>query len=43
VLFVSVVVAGSEIRYRAPVEPFLILLAALALRSRRRGESGSQP
>jgi len=36
VLFASVIVAGSEIRYRAPVEPFLILLAALALRSARR-------
>jgi hypothetical protein len=36
VLFASVIVAGSEIRYRAPVEPFLIVLAALALRSGRR-------
>jgi 4-amino-4-deoxy-L-arabinose transferase-like glycosyltransferase len=43
VLFASVIVAGSEIRYRAPVEPFLILLAALALRSRLSGESGSRP
>jgi heme A synthase len=30
-LFATVIVAGSEIRYRAPVEPFLVLLAALAL------------
>jgi 4-amino-4-deoxy-L-arabinose transferase-like glycosyltransferase len=43
VLFASVIVAGSEVRYRAPVEPFVILLAALALRSRRSGESGSRP
>jgi hypothetical protein len=30
-LFAAVVFAGSEIRYRAPVEPFLALLAALAV------------
>lgn len=30
-LFAAVIVAGSEIRYRAPVEPFVALLAALAL------------
>ena len=34
-LFAAVVVAGSEIRYRAPVEPFVVLLAALALVSLR--------
>lgn len=32
-LFAGVVLAGSEIRYRAPVEPFLALLAALAITS----------
>jgi 4-amino-4-deoxy-L-arabinose transferase-like glycosyltransferase len=42
-LFATVIVAGSEIRYRAPVEPFLILLAALALRPRLSRESGSRP
>ena len=36
VLFATVIAAGSEIRYRAPVEPFLVLLAALALRAARR-------
>jgi hypothetical protein len=30
-LFASVIFAGSAIRYRAPIEPFLALLAALAL------------
>ncbi len=30
-LFASVIFAGSAIRYRAPVEPFLALLAAFAL------------
>jgi hypothetical protein len=30
-LFASVIFAGSALRYRAPVEPFLALLAALAL------------
>jgi 4-amino-4-deoxy-L-arabinose transferase-like glycosyltransferase len=35
-LFAGVVVAGSEIRYRAPVEPFVVLLAALAVHSLRR-------
>jgi 4-amino-4-deoxy-L-arabinose transferase-like glycosyltransferase len=33
-LFASVIFAGSAIRYRAPVEPFLALLAALALTAR---------
>lgn len=32
-LFGVVVIAGSQIRYRAPVEPFLVLLAALAVAS----------
>jgi 4-amino-4-deoxy-L-arabinose transferase-like glycosyltransferase len=35
-LFAAVVFAGSAIRYRAPVEPFLALLAALALTARGR-------
>jgi hypothetical protein len=34
-LFAAVVVAGSEIRYRAPVEPFIVLLGALAIHSPR--------
>jgi 4-amino-4-deoxy-L-arabinose transferase-like glycosyltransferase len=34
-LFGAVIVAGSEIRYRAPVEPFIVLLAALAIHSPR--------
>ena len=34
-LFAAIVVAGSEIRYRAPVEPFVVLLAALAIHSLR--------
>jgi 4-amino-4-deoxy-L-arabinose transferase-like glycosyltransferase len=33
-LFASVIFAGSALRYRAPVEPFLALLAALALTAR---------
>jgi 4-amino-4-deoxy-L-arabinose transferase-like glycosyltransferase len=33
-LFASIIFAGSAIRYRAPVEPFLALLAALALAGR---------
>lgn len=33
-LFAGVVFAGSALRYRAPVEPFLALLAALALTAR---------
>ncbi len=33
-LFASVIFAGSAIRYRAPIEPFLALLAALALTAR---------
>ena len=37
-LFAGVIFAGSEIRYRAPIEPFLALLAALALTARG-GES----
>jgi hypothetical protein len=44
VLFAAVIVAGSEIRYRAPVEPFIVLLAALAIHSlsdARRRSSGS--
>jgi 4-amino-4-deoxy-L-arabinose transferase-like glycosyltransferase len=36
ILFAAVVVAGSEIRYRAPVEPFIVLLAAVALTHRPR-------
>jgi 4-amino-4-deoxy-L-arabinose transferase-like glycosyltransferase len=35
-LFLAVIFAGSAIRYRAPVEPFLALLAALALTRPRR-------
>ncbi len=35
-LFASVIFAGSALRYRAPVEPFLALLAALALTARER-------
>jgi 4-amino-4-deoxy-L-arabinose transferase-like glycosyltransferase len=35
-LFASVILAGSAIRYRAPIEPFLALLAALALTARER-------
>lgn len=34
-LFAGVIFAGSAIRYRAPVEPFLALLAALALTWRK--------
>jgi 4-amino-4-deoxy-L-arabinose transferase-like glycosyltransferase len=34
-LFAAVIVAGSEIRYRAPIEPFVVLLAALVLVGRR--------
>jgi hypothetical protein len=34
-LLAAVIFAGSEIRYRAPVEPFLALLAALAMTNRR--------
>ena len=39
-LFASVIFAGSALRYRAPIEPFLALLAALALtaRGRRRAQ-----
>jgi len=33
-LLAAVIFAGSEIRYRAPVEPFLALLAALAVTKR---------
>jgi hypothetical protein len=46
VLFATVIVAGSEIRYRAPVEPFIVLLAALAIHSlsqARRRSSRSRP
>jgi len=35
-LFASVILAGSAIRYRVPIEPFLALLAALALTARER-------
>jgi hypothetical protein len=35
-LFASVIFAGSAIRYRAPLEPFFALLAALALTARER-------
>ena len=35
-LFASVIFAGSALRYRAPIEPFLALLAALALTARGR-------
>ena len=35
-LFASVIFAGSAIRYRAPVEPFLALLAALTITVPRR-------
>jgi Dolichyl-phosphate-mannose-protein mannosyltransferase len=35
-LFASVLFAGSALRYRAPIEPFLALLAALALTARTR-------
>jgi hypothetical protein len=37
-LFAAVIVAGSEIRYRAPIEPFVVLLAALVLVGGRAGE-----
>ena len=33
-LIAAVIFAGSEIRYRAPVEPFLAMLAALAVTKR---------
>jgi hypothetical protein len=35
-LFATIIFAGSAIRYRAPIEPFLALLAALALTARER-------
>jgi hypothetical protein len=40
-LFASIIFAGSAIRYRAPVEPFLALLAALAIAGRRAGDPAS--
>ncbi len=40
-LFASVIFAGSAIRYRAPVEPFLALLAALAITVPRRARTPS--
>jgi 4-amino-4-deoxy-L-arabinose transferase-like glycosyltransferase len=42
-LFASVIFAGSAIRYRAPIEPFLALLAALALMARGRRQPVQQP
>jgi 4-amino-4-deoxy-L-arabinose transferase-like glycosyltransferase len=42
-LFASVIFAGSAIRYRAPIEPFLALLAALALTARERQQPVQQP
>jgi hypothetical protein len=44
-LFAAVILAGSEIRYRAPVEPFVVVLAALAIHSLRRArfEAGAAP
>ena len=40
-LFASGIFAGSAIRYRAPVEPFLALLAALAITVPRRARTPS--
>jgi len=40
-LFASVIFAGSAIRYRAPVEPFLALLALLAVTVPRRARTPS--
>jgi 4-amino-4-deoxy-L-arabinose transferase-like glycosyltransferase len=42
-LFASVIFAGSAIRYRAPIEPFLALLAALALTARERQPPSQAP
>lgn len=42
-LFASVIFAGSAIRYRAPIEPFLALLAALALTARERQRPRQAP
>ena len=39
-LFAGVIFAGSALRYRAPVEPFLALLAALALTRHLSGDGG---
>ena len=42
-LFASIIPAGSAIRYRAPIEPFLALLAALALTARERQQPLQAP
>jgi hypothetical protein len=41
-LFVSVIAISSDVRYRVPIEPFLIWPAAVALTGRRRAQP-SQP
>ena len=44
VMYLSVVFLAAETpRYRAPIDPFVILLAALALAARRRGSPASGP
>ena len=42
-LFAGVIFAGSAIRYRAPIEPFLALLAALALTARTTAAAAGAP
>jgi hypothetical protein len=37
-LFVSVISISSDVRYRVPIEPFLIWAAAVALTGRRRAQ-----